>query len=586
MAKRRQTLSERVASNKTRTGKTKRNWNDHSQGGQTQAAINELNDPDTIYLLGGNPTYLHSRKIYFEAGYAKALSMLENFLRDVCQQVRERINQILPELDRRLKEVIGFLMGDENIPFEEFAKFWEENIEPYKNNWPEGEKAENIWLISQLYQFKIRLSKLWAITNNRQTVSGKKALIKAGILEATWGDIDGAIPKGLRLKDSAEYRDQAKQIMQKMYQKLQSLSTVINERWVDLTIQSLQTGEANAKTLMDRLLTHGEVGTIYETLRIGVERLLDSGIKMFIENVSEERQKGLGSNKGATSKEVHNPSDSRYTFTNTQGMQITLTTSDKTGAQYWLDANKSNKELTTLYDVFGASFSSAHLDYFSKQIAGGIARTNNQTEQDHWNATISYILKNTTYWNRSLTEVSETIIGIFGWLSILSKVVGAEDVQTKDMPLVTNNWGVLHSIPDILRYLLRLSAGVSDKNNKLGDLLNKNALLGFIVRQSAIVQNAAFQTPEQTEAEKKASKRKPKKQLIAAEGAEDKTKAELRAIKKQKIMANLGKVNYKWLYGEMSSVFAKMSANMNWAFSFNTRIQINYNNLITLSKGA
>lgn len=85
---------------------------------------------------------------------------------------------------------------------------------------------------------------------------------------------------------------------------------------------------------MDRLLTHGEVGTIYETLRIGVERLLDSGIKMFIENVSEERQKGLGSNKGATSKEVHNPSDSRYTFTNTQGMQITLTTSDKTGAQY------------------------------------------------------------------------------------------------------------------------------------------------------------------------------------------------------------------------------------------------------------
>lgn len=123
MAKRRQTLSERVASNKTRTGKTKRNWNDHSQGGQTQAAINELNDPDTIYLLGGNPTYLHSRKIYFEAGYAKALSMLENFLRDVCQQVRERINQILPELDRRLKEVIGFLMGDENIPFEEFAKF-------------------------------------------------------------------------------------------------------------------------------------------------------------------------------------------------------------------------------------------------------------------------------------------------------------------------------------------------------------------------------------------------------------------------------------------------------------------------------
>lgn len=85
-----------------------------------QDALAELAKPDTVYLLAKEPTYIHSREVYYKAGQTTALSLVENAVNRVYADTQSKIASLIPFLDDQIAQVQK-ACHKEDLSWEEFA---------------------------------------------------------------------------------------------------------------------------------------------------------------------------------------------------------------------------------------------------------------------------------------------------------------------------------------------------------------------------------------------------------------------------------------------------------------------------------
>ena len=68
-------------------------------------AISELKDPNTIYMLGETPVYVHSHEQYIKQGLKTAKLELSSILTKVVEETKNKISKIIPILEVQTKEI-------------------------------------------------------------------------------------------------------------------------------------------------------------------------------------------------------------------------------------------------------------------------------------------------------------------------------------------------------------------------------------------------------------------------------------------------------------------------------------------------
>lgn len=67
--------------------------------GRRQALV-ELQNPDTIYMLGKSPVYIHSNQVYYKQGNITAKNLLQKDLDKIVAQVHAQIQPLCAQIDQ------------------------------------------------------------------------------------------------------------------------------------------------------------------------------------------------------------------------------------------------------------------------------------------------------------------------------------------------------------------------------------------------------------------------------------------------------------------------------------------------------
>ena len=405
-------------------------------------AIAELKLPDTVYKLGYDVTYIHSREVYYKQGRETAIRLLNNSLSKTVSQVHNKINSLVPILDGELNNIIQSLNMNS---WEEFRDWWANEVQP--NSPALATNNEALYYLSLLEKIKKQATSIGAYLYTRRsgkagkggnmTQAAVQKLISAGFVDVGFKGIKGeqagknsgiARIRAEQRKDIAELAKWLVPILEKMNNKTAD--------HIILQLKKVAGPDLNGIGGIQPDATYAtEIGDMFEYISDMFERELDSGIKVTMQNVAAEKHGKNSSEFKADTKHIIEMGD----------VQISFLSSDKTGMETVF--GKGNGKAIGYIDKFTAGISSDSLllvnnDKIKTIVDWGLV-------DPKLNDLFHYIVKNADYFGRRDEEGKTIIVSFFAWAKLITELVGIQDSVT-NMPVVVRMFNRLYKTSDIL----------------------------------------------------------------------------------------------------------------------------------------
>ena len=413
-------------------------------------AIAELGQDDVIYMLGEDPTYIHSREVYYKAGRATAIKLLNNGLTKTVSQVHAEIDRLTPLLDAEVNNIVRALNMNS---WEEFQQWWSHEVQP---NSPDlATNNEALYYLSLLEKIKKQATSIGAYLSMRQsgrsgkgeamTQAGAKQLIAAGFVQAGF---TGA--KGEQAGANAaitQIRAQQRQDMSTLAKWLVPILEKMNTKTADHIITQLKKiAGPNLDGVGGKVdATYAtEIGQIFEYVSDLFSRELESGIKVQMNNIAAEKT-------GKNSKQYK--ADTKHTVT-IGSVQFSFLSSDKTGMETVF--GQGSGQAIGYIDKFTAGIESPHLKLVGSNIETIVDWNLVDPQLDNL---FAYIVRNADYFGRQDEEAKTIIVSFFAWAKLITELVGMQS-SIADMPVVIRMFNRLYKTSDIMRRFSNIS-GVS-----------------------------------------------------------------------------------------------------------------------------
>ena len=264
-------------------------------------AIAELQNEDTIYILGEDPTYIHSRAVYYNKGRETAIGLLNKGLQKVVSQVHAKINRLTPILDAEVNNIVRSLNMNS---WDEFQQWWMNEVQP--NSPSLSTNNEALYYLSLLEKIKKQANSIGTYLTTRKagragkggdmTQSGVKKLITAGFVDVGFTGIKGehaganaAITqiRNNQRKDMTELAKWIVPILEKINTDTANNIILKLKKVAGPNLDGIGGGNVDATYATD-------IGDMFEYISDLFNRELQNGIKVQMKNISAEKNKKLG----------------------------------------------------------------------------------------------------------------------------------------------------------------------------------------------------------------------------------------------------------------------------------------------------
>ena len=413
--------------------------------GGRQKAIAELQDENVIYMLAQNPVYIHSNKLYYEAGHKTAVRILNEELSLLVNDVHTEINRLIPLLDAELQQIITALGMNS---WEEFRQWWSTEVQPNSPNLQTNSEA--LYYLALLEKIKKQATSIGTYLYMRNkgrtgkgggmTRSGAQQLINAGFVGA---DFTGAYHESAKTTDLITHiREEQRKDIIKLSQWLVPHLVSINDGYAEGIITKLKsiTGSnldgIGGSMNIDQTFAN-QIGRIQEYISAMFTRELTNGIKVSMRTVAAER-------KGSDQQSATFKADTQIAM-NIGSVQLSFLASDKTGME-------------TMFGKDGRAI--GYIDKFTAGIMNGTLNIERLATAADFNSIhqidsrlqniFHYVIKNADFFYLRDQNTKDIILALFAWMKLIVEVVGVQS-SIQDVPVVIRMFNRLYRTSDILR---------------------------------------------------------------------------------------------------------------------------------------
>lgn len=491
-------------------------------------ALMELSNPNTIYLLGGTPTYVHSRQAYFDAGLSTVNKQLTIMLNNLVAEQKSKIKIYATQINNRWYEKVKSMGIDiegklnNTNGFEIFNEFYKQAIMSGETM---NEYHAKLLLIQKLRTAvdltgdieRLRIDAIKQPRTAEQTImdiikgqleilglnikkediqlelystgSAKKFKDKEKLLEKIKEQIlinykqacvDVAKTYGKKLKENA--RSMVKILGDALTTKVQTQGkSALNEAWtVSFKLLKQKIGdlfELMMQSAINKAFIVETKGTKWEPLfdQIVIEDVVKAYEK---DGGTTSTTKNDGSDHKLTSKEAK--IDTMLTI-KILGNSFDIPISDKTGqkliASDIIAKDSQSRNYLKVQEHFSAAINLQGNQYaqgiFGDQQASSEVFT---ADQDAFGRYVNYVLYNEYYLQSTVPSqikyFNNTLMSYIGWLRLIISIIGVPEKAGEETPMAIRTPRELYNTAQILTDFLQMEPTGITKNLGTGHVSN------------------------------------------------------------------------------------------------------------------
>ena len=431
-------------------------------------AIQELQNPNTVFILGGEPTYIHSTEAYWLAGLRTAQKEMSKMLSRLVTEQKSKMNNKIAHIDSKWRENLDIL-GLKT--FQEFQHIWEDSYKEYG----EKQQSEYFQILSYLEEVRKLHSHLIAVEELKDSNINKlsqrergKRLIEYGFIDSS-DDIVGS-GANIRYKDTTRMKQ-----IEKDYRTL--LKTIVDSSAFKALAQSTKDAVTKQmKFLKSGIPTHiaaSAIGKLQEEL----EALVFGHSQQDIDKISNAvlNDPGDGSlvkntlnQLGMTKESLHSYNIAGENYGNKGRLStgtfkadsfdvlsldksISFFSTMKTGEvfNYLKDEYKENPVIRR----FTATIESSSMDF--SHINQHVKSTVYEADKRKIQLLANYVLRNGAAFghNAKIQDVRDMLVSYLVWLKLLTEIIGNPD-SDEFIPIALKMFTKIYNTADIIRIFL------------------------------------------------------------------------------------------------------------------------------------
>lgn len=429
-------------------------------------ALNELNNPDVVCMLGGKPQYIHSTAAYFRAGLKTAENAMLTHLNNLVAEQQDKMKTMIEVINSEWQYKLDKAFKGTIPSFSDFQKFWNAHIT--QNEQPNEFMAKMAQLAS-LKEAKTKLSILQQTRDKaRKSVkihhngahteaSAKELQDKLSLFDFTVG----LSSSGNQYSYGGVGKELEKEWNNIIQQSTEAVIKQLSDNNLEKLIDSVIDAQIQAyrnNTHVNYNLTHTEIGKIFEFISQGVyknvfnntdidKKLVPRAYDMYIERIAAEAP-------GSGESVITDKGDSKVQFVDSIGTDVILefVTSDKTGQN--VDFTQSKIDLNTKnIDQFTSGLNSQSLDFSKLQL--NVATYNNNSAAI--NSLINYVMANAFAFSGqvSVKYFKEIIVMFLAWMKVVVEIIG--DTTLDKTPLAVRTFSTIYNTADLLNLFINIA---------------------------------------------------------------------------------------------------------------------------------
>lgn len=449
-------------------------------------ALSEIGDIGTVYILGGNPTYIHSRTEYFKTGLNIATHAFNKMLDKMIQEQKSVMMQKAHNIDQMWKAKLQRAFGKSIPSFSDFQYWWERAIMNEENP---SEFFSRLEPLLKLKEAKVRKNALDKMRSEiRESLNKKEYLTaeqKAAQMEDALAPYHMTVSVNTK-QNTMSYSGLGKEL-EKEWERIikentklallnpnDNIDAEVLKSLSDARLKELTEGKNIKDTTIGNLFELRSVG-IYKNIQNDLPGLEDRIISLIVENVAGEKT-GQDTKKFKADSKIAIALDGEVVFD--------FFVSDKASQT----VARGLKDMTEapIIEQFVASLNSESLDFTKYGISSSALYADNSLMQRIFN----YVFTNYAALNINIRDFKESVVLYAAWLKICSEIIG--EVGLKSTPMAVRTLNTIYNTADLLRLFINLDTYDMFKYLRKSDLESgffaKNYKLTPIQKQSIFIE--------------------------------------------------------------------------------------------------
>lgn len=478
-------------------------------------ARKELLDPQTIYILGGRPFYVHSSIEYFKIGFNTAKSDMSAKLYNLWQSRVKVLTAYADQIDQRWKEGFIKMFNDPYMSFADFRDIWNNSIAA--NQDPnsvfehmrrlaafKGAKTKVAYYENLQSDFRKRIQTAFAKKDEETLAAIQAQANKMGIEfsistngKISWGGIAAQKAKEWEksIKASTQYyvnlikEEAEREVNGDKYKRLLNTITTAHKTKVvkEASKGAYETYEEFVKAVKNKNVSKAMKKVVDQALKTNTEITNISHLAIgFLTELGFEQTMGpLLTNLDAAIENIgtqqSNSESATTADTKITSPNFTIYLSDKSSesADYGsLDKNMNfNWYDVDTVDQFHAPLSTSPDNFIELKV-----ETNRAAEFDNIAKLCNYVTANASTFRgarngvgkESYQEFKKLVLAYAAWLRLSKAILGLPgDTIAEDTPIGIRTLKSIYNIADLLRFFINLTSpelinAVLEKNKSYG----------------------------------------------------------------------------------------------------------------------
>lgn len=415
-----------------------------------RAIIAELQNPNTIYMLAGEPTYIHSTHKYYEAGLRTAREIATRALTKLISKTKVELNRLIPLLDAELQKVINF---SGHSSWDSFLRWWQTEVHPFASDNIDNEALYYLMLLEKIKKQAASIGTYLYARRSKDAsgnlnLSARTKLIKAGFVEADFQGISGEIvgSSAAITLIRQNQRNDLKSLVEWLVPKINEANDEYGEHIKSILQRNLGSN-LNNLTNIDVNKTFGPmIGELSEYITNMFKVQTAKGAEVTFTTVApEKRKKNKANQTTSTQHDTH-----MYYKADTKidlkmgSVSLSFLSNDKTGmeTQFGRDG-----KVIGFIDKFTAGLNSNTLS--PKGLTDVDYITWDEIDPNIQDIFL-YIVRNSDFMKRQSKSDKDIILAFFAWAKLITELVGAKQTIST-MPIVIRMFNRLYPISDLMR---------------------------------------------------------------------------------------------------------------------------------------
>lgn len=451
-------------------------------------AFKDLYNPKTIYILGGEPTYIHSSDVYWQAGLQTAETTFRKHLYKLGNEQRMKMRQKISYIDEQWKknlEIVGMNWEEfRNAYKKSYNEFGAENQPEYWEALIGLRDAKTALTIQEALESK-KTGSVQQTRSNFETMGFQVADgdIRGEKTARRYADssvvkkIDRAVDEGLKkVYHSPLFKDMTQGQIAALekalgYQpttntKATKLAAVIGLLQEAVESKVFEVGSTETKAILDAI----QKANTNETF----DEFVDSIIRGNNNPLQTILISGEGGHRGEEYSKLDNKVNKADSFDilNLSGKQIHFFSTMKTGQIYnWSRKYAANKP-TPVMNRFNATLETSSLNFQDSADQSPI----HKGQADKVQALMNYVYRNAAAGasSKDIEHFRDMTVSYLGWLKLLTEIVGNPSNDFM-IPIALKMFDEIYNTADIIR----LFVDMDDMDLFKKNYINKTNLKDF-----------------------------------------------------------------------------------------------------------